>query len=221
MAIRVLIADDHQIVRVGLCSVLTGQEGFEIAGQAATGLEAIKLARETAPDVVLMDVSMPQMNGREAARQIKKELPDTKIIVISMYDRREFILDMLDAGVQGYILKTEAADDLMPAIKAALRGEVYLAPRIAAVVARECVSRKETSGDGAPAELSVRERQVLQLIAEGKSSKEIGRTLELEESTVVVHRRNISSKLKLHSIAELTKYAIQEGITMLDSSNYQ
>jgi two-component system, NarL family, response regulator NreC len=216
MSIRILIADDHQIVRVGLCSVLAGQEGFEIVAQASNGLEAIKLAQETAPDVVLMDVSMPQMNGTEAVRQIKKDLPETKIIIISMYDRREFILDMLDAGVQGYILKTEAADDLIPAMKAALQGEIYLAPRIAAVVAKECVRRNKTPGDHVPTELSARERQVLQLIAEGKSSKEIGRMLSLEERTVVSHRQHIMDKVGIRSVAGLTKYAVRQGITSLE-----
>ncbi len=216
MPIRVLIVDDHEIVRIGLCSVLEKEDDFEIVGQAKDGFEAVALVRQVTPDVVVLDVSMPGMNGTEAARLIKSEAPVVKIVVVSMYDRRAFVLDMLAVGVNAYILKTNAAEHLVPAMRTVLRGEVYLVPRLTTILVGEWLSRREVVEAGSGTLLSSRERQVLQLIAEGNSSKQVAHTLGLEESTAVVHRRNIMGKLDLHSVAELTKYAVLQGITPLE-----
>ena len=217
MPTRVLIVDDHEIVRIGLCSVLEKEDEFEIVGQAKDGFEALESVRRLTPDVVVLDVSMPGMNGTEAARRIKSEAPEVKIVVVSMYDRKEFVLDMLRAGVNAYILKTNAAEHLLPAMRTVLRGEIYLVPQVTTALLGDFLSRGGVIESCDRALLSGRERQVLQLIAEGNSSKQIAHALGLEESTVVVHRRNIMGKLKLHSVAELTKYAVVQGITPLEA----
>ena len=217
MPIRVLLVDDHQIVRIGLRSVLEKEGDFEIVGEAKDGFEAVRLVRQLTPHVVVLDVSMPGMNGTEAARKIKSEAPDIKIVVSSMYDRREFVLDLLRAGVNAYILKTDAAEHIVPAIRTALREEIYLVPRVTAALVGDCLDRRGVIEATGRMLLSGRERQVLQLIAEGKTSKQVAQMLGVEESTVVVHRRNIMGKLNLHSVAELTKYAVQQGITSLEA----
>ena len=217
MAIRILIADDHQVVRFGLCRALEMQEGLEVVGQAANGLEAIDQTRQLTPDVVIMDIAMPMMNGIDATIKIKKECPGTKIIALSMNSGKQFILDMLKAGADAYLLKTEAVEEVIPAINTIRKGDVFLTSKIAAVVAREFVSRAELSKESDRAELSTRERQVVQMVAEGKSSKQIAGVLGLTKNTVEVHRRNIMGKLQLNSVAELTKYAIQQGITALET----
>ncbi len=217
MPTRVLIVDDHEIVRIGLCSVLEKEDDFEIVAQGRDGFEAVDLVRQVTPDVVVLDVSMPGMNGTEAARLIKSEAPEIKIVVVSMFDRREFVLDMLGAGVDACILKTNAAEHLVPAMRAVLGGEIYLVPQLTTTLVGDCLSQAEVVASCGRTVLTSRERQVLQLIAEGSSSKQVARALGVEESTVVVHRRNIMGKLDLHSVAELTKYAVQQGITPLDA----
>jgi DNA-binding NarL/FixJ family response regulator len=216
MAIQILIADDHQVVRFGLCRALEMQAGFEVVGQAVNGLEAVEQAKQLVPDIVIMDIAMPMMNGIDATIQIKKECPKTKIIALSMNSGKQFILDMLQAGANAYLLKTEAIDEIIPAINAALKGDVFLTPKIATVVAKEAVIQGGQSRESEQPELSPRERQILQMVAEGNSSKQIAHILGLTENTVVVHRRNITGKLQLNSVAELTKYAIQKGITTLE-----
>ncbi len=217
MATRVLIVDDHEVVRWGLCRALDQQDGIEVVGQAAHGLEAVHMVAQLVPDVVVIDIAMPMLNGIDATRRIKKDNPETKIIALSMNSSKPFILDMLEAGADAYLLKTDAIDDVISAIEAALQGEVYLTPKIAAVVTQECLSRgRQKEGDTDQAhELTERERQVLQLLAEGHGSKDIARILGMEQNTVMVHRRHVMNKLDLHSVAELTKYAIQQGITSL------
>ncbi len=219
MATRVLIVDDHEVVRLGLCRTLDQQESLEVVGQACNGLEAIDMVAQLVPDVVVIDIAMPMLNGIDAARRIKKDHQETKIVALSMNSTRQFILDMLEAGADAYLLKTDAIDDVVSAIEAAMRGEVYLTPKIAAVVTQECLSRgaQGSEQEGSANELTARERQVLQLLAEGHSSKEIGNILGMEQNTVMVHRRHVMNKLGLHSVAELTKYAIQQGITSLQS----
>ena len=219
MATRVLIVDDHEVVRLGLCRTLDQQESLEVVGQACNGLEAIDMVAQLVPDVVVIDIAMPMLNGIDAARRIKKDHQETKIVALSMNSTRQFILDMLEAGADAYLLKTDAIDDVVSAIEAAMRGEVYLTPKIAAVVTQECLSRgaQGSEQEESANELTARERQVLQLLAEGHSSKEIGNILGMEQNTVMVHRRHVMNKLGLHSVAELTKYAIQQGITSLQS----
>ncbi len=216
MAIHVLLVDDHEVVRFGLCSLLEKHDRFEVVGQAEDGLKALQLAEELTPDIIVMDVNMPHMNGIEATREIKKKLRETKIVVLSMHNRRQYIVDMLKAGASAYVLKTRAISEVIPAMESVLEGGVYLSPKVASVVAKECISRVQPDEAQGLAELTARERQVLQLLAEGKSSKQIGAVLDASEATIVKHRQNLMAKLDIRSVAELTKYAIQQGITSVD-----
>jgi len=216
MATRILLVDDHEIVRFGLCSLLEKHADYDIVGQAEDGMEAVQLAQELAPDVIIMDVNMPNMNGIEATRDIKRLSPDAQIIVLSMHNRRQYVLDVLEAGASAYVLKTRAIQEVVPAINAVQAGDVFLSPKVAAVVAKACISKDQMSEVNNASELTARERQVLQLLTEGKSSKQIGAVLKVSEATIVKHRQNIMEKLDLRSVAELTKYAIQQGITSIE-----
>ena len=216
MSIRILLADDHEIVRYGLRCLIEEQPDMEVVGDAVNGRMAINLTHKLRPDVVVMDISMPDMNGIEATRRIRKEIPETKIIVLSMHHKRQFVIDMLKAGVSGYILKTKVHDDLIRAIKAAVANEVYLSSKITGIVANDYVSKLPASEQSPFAVLTPREREVLQLISEGKSTKETALRLYVSIKTIESTRRQIMHKLNIHNVADLTKYAINEGITSLD-----
>ena len=216
MSIKILLADDHEIVRYGLRCVIEEQPDMEVVGDAVNGRTAINLTHQLKPDVVIMDISMPDMNGIEATRRIRKEIPDTKVIVLSMHHKRQFVIDMLKSGVSGYILKTKVHDDLIRAIKAAVANEVYLSSKITGIVAHDIASNLPTSDKSAYAILTPREREVLQLISEGKSTKESALHLNVSIKTIESTRRQIMQKLDIHNVADLTKYAINEGITSLD-----
>ena len=216
MSIKILLADDHEIVRYGLRCLIEEQPDMEVVGDAVNGRTAINLAHQLKPDVVIMDISMPDMNGIEATRRIRKEIPDTKVIVLSMHHKRQFVIDMLKSGVSGYILKTKVHGDLIRAIKAAVAGEVYLSSKITGIMAHDVMSRLPTSEKSAYAILTPREREVLQLISEGKSTKESALHLNVSIKTIESTRRQIMQKLDIHNVADLTKYAINEGITSLD-----
>lgn len=216
MSIKILLVDDHEIVRYGLRCLIEEQPDMEVVGDAENGRMAINFARRLKPDVAVMDISMPDMNGFEATRRIRKEIPNTKIIVLSMHHKRQFVIDMLKAGVSGYILKTKVHDDLIRAIKAAVAGEVYLSSKITGIMAHDVMSRLPTSEKSAYAILTPREREVLQLISEGKSTKESALHLNVSIKTIESTRRQIMQKLDIHNVADLTKYAINEGITSLD-----
>lgn len=213
---RILLVDDHEIVRFGLCALLEKEEDLKVIGQAGDGLEAIELVDQLDPDLIIMDMSMPNMNGVEATRHIRRALPETKILILSMYDRRQFVLDMLEAGVNGYVLKARALEEVVRAVRTVLRDEMYLSPKIAEILAKEYKDVNQREADKTDVQLSPRERQVLQLLAEGKSSKEIGCMLGLEERTVVSHRQHIMDKVCIRSVAGLTKYAVRQGITSLE-----
>lgn len=211
-SLRVLLVDDHQIIRDGLRAILEQQAGMCVVGEAANGHEAIALASSTRPDVVVMDISMPGLNGIDATRRITSELPGIHVVGLSMNVDRRYVLAMLSAGAMGYLLKDSAASELVRAIRTVAAGQSYLSPGITGFVIDTAL---HTAAPEEPPTLSVREREVLQLLAEGRTSKAIGATLHIAVTTVETHRRQIMSKLNLRTIAELTKYAIREGLTPL------
>ncbi|KXB32696.1 LuxR family transcriptional regulator [Dechloromonas denitrificans] len=212
MAIRVMLADDHKILREALKGILEREHDFALVGEANDGAEAIELARKLRPDIILMDIGMPVMGGIEAARELIAEQPEIKIIALSTYSDRRIVLQMLDAGARGYIVKSAGRDELLRGIRAVAHGRTYLCPDASAVLV-DSVRTKNPSEPFSSERLGKREREVLQLLAEGHTSPEIGKRLHIATSTVEVHRRNIMRKLELHSIAELTKYAIRNGLT--------
>ena len=216
MSIRVLLADDHKIVRQGLRGLLEKQEDVEVVGEAKDRRTTLKLVEQVAPDIVIMDVSMPDLNGIEATRQIAAKHPSVKVIGLSMYADRRFIKGMLNAGASGYLPKDCAFEELVKAVRAAVANQTYLSPAIADIVVREYLSRSEKTDSTAFSMLTSREREVLQLLAEGRSTSEIARRLSVSVKTVETHRQRIMTKLNVHSLAELTKYAIREGLTSLD-----
>jgi DNA-binding NarL/FixJ family response regulator len=214
VTIRILLADDHAMLRDGLRSVLSREGDFEVVGEAADGRGAIDLCRTLAPDVVVMDVGMPDLNGIEATRQIRAESPRSRVIALSTHSDRRYVLGMLEAGASAYLVKVSAYDELRQAVRAVAGGRMYLSPQIADLVVDARVAASPSQARKEP--LAPREREVLQLIAEGHSSREIARRLHISSHTVETHRRNIMQKLDLHSVADLTRYAIREGITPLD-----
>jgi len=217
MSIKVLLADDHALIREGLRSLLEKQPDMEVVADADDGRRAIELVRELSPDVVVMDVTMPTLGGIEATRQITGEFPAVKVIALSIHSRRRFVADMLQAGAAGYILKECLFDELVQAIRAVSEGGRYLSPRITDVVVDDYVKRL-SSGDESPLRsLTGREREVLQLVAEGKSTKQIAQELHVSTKTIEANRRQIMEKLDMHSVAELTKYAVREGLTSLET----
>lgn len=216
MSIGILLADDHAIIRQGLRSLLEKQPDIEVVAEAEDGREAFELVRKLLPDIVVMDVTMPNLNGIEAARQIHSEFPGTKVIALSIHSNRRFVGDMLKAGAAGYILKEGLFDELVRAIQAVAAGDSYLSPRVTGVVVDDYVNRLSRTSDSLLAALTSREREVLQLVAEGKSTKQIASDLHVSVKTVEANRRQTMEKLDLHSVAELTKYAVREGLTTLE-----
>jgi two-component system response regulator NreC len=210
---RILLVDDHKMLRDGLRAILL-EEGLEVVGEADNGHDAIALAHSLKPDVVVMDISMPGLNGVDATRRLTDELPEVKVIGLSMNSDRRYVLAMFKAGAKGYLLKNSASEELISAISAVTRGLTYVSPAIAEVVVSSSTAPPTGLITGKP--LSQREREVLQLLAEGLSSKEIATRLNLAVPTVETHRRQIADKLGLRTIAELTKYAIREGLTSVD-----
>jgi DNA-binding NarL/FixJ family response regulator len=214
--IRVLLVDDHELMREGLRSILEREKDVEVVGEAASGQVAVELARTLAPQVVVMDVAMKDLNGIEATRRIRAACPKVQVIALSSHSDRRYVSAMLDAGACGYVLKANAYDELRRAISAAQKGKSYLCSD----VTDDVVVASRRGADSEPAtlrtRLSSREREVLQLLAEGLSSPEIGKRLYLATSTVDTHRRNIMRKLGIHSVADLTKYAIREGMTSVE-----
>jgi len=214
MATKVLVVDNHGILRQGIQALIEKHSDMEVVGQADNGLTAVELARELQPDVVLMDVSMPILNGIEATRQIKSELPDIKVLALSVHAKREFVLDMVRAGVSGYMLKECVFDDLVHAIKVIVAGQSYLSPQIATIVLEGIT--KDSIFDvvnGNHKTLTPRENQILQLLTEGNSAKQIASQLGLSVKTVEATRRQIMEKTEVDNLADLTKYAIREGVT--------
>jgi len=212
MSIRIVLADDHKMILAALRSLLEKEIDIAVVGEAEDGIALLELVERTAPDVAVVDVGMPGMNGIEATRRLLAARPLLKVIALSAYSDKRFVLEMLEAGAKGYLIKASAGDELPRAIRAIAQGQTYLCPEVAGTIVE--AARGKSSREGrATAKLGRREREVLALLAEGNISSEIAARMHIAASTVEVHRRNIMRKLDLHSVAELTKYAIREGLT--------
>jgi two-component system response regulator NreC len=218
---KVLLCDDHRMLRDGLRAILV-QAGFEVIGEAANGREVLTLAEQLGPDLIVMDISMPELNGIDATRQLLLKLPRTRVVALSMHSDRRYAVAMFAAGAFAYLIKSSAAEELIIAVTAVASGLKYVSPSIAAGFVDDQLSgaspqlRSSPAGAHISRPLSAREREVLQLLAEGRSSKDIASHLNIARTTVETHRRQIMDKLQLRTIAELTKYAVREGLTSLE-----
>jgi len=208
MSIRILLAEDHVMIRQGLRALLE-QAGMVVIGEASDGPEALSLAHTHQPEVAVLDIAMPHLNGLETARRLRETVPQTKIIVLTMHPEEPYVLEALQVGVVGYVLKTQAAVDIVQAIHAALQGAVYLSPRLTNAVVKAYLTRTTLPPDP----LTSREREIVQRIAEGQTTKEIAAHLGLSVKTVESHRINLMRKLDIHETASLVRYAIRRGLT--------
>lgn len=216
MSIRIILADDHNIMREGLRTLLERHEGFEIVAEAENGHTTVELAKTYKPDIVIMDISMPDLNGIEATRQIIADIEGVKVIGLSMHSDKRFIANMLEAGAMGYLRKNCGSDELIHAIQTVASGHVYLGQKIVGIMARDFIQHIIETDQNKSTFLTVKEREILQLIAEGKPTKQIAQHLNISEKTVEKHRQNLMNKLDIHNIADLTKYAVREGLTSLE-----
>jgi len=212
-SIRVLVADDHKLFIDGMGSILQRRPDIEVVGAARDGLTTVRLAAELKPGVILMDISMPHLNGIEATRKILADHPATRVIMLSMHSDPRYVVAAFRAGARGYLLKDSASEDLLEAIARVSAGEIYLSSKMSGQIVMDFITDARTGASTAYSVLSPREREVLQLIAEGHSTKDIAARLSVSVKTIETHRKQIMDKLDLHSIAELTKYAIREGLT--------
>ena len=210
VTIRVLLADDHEVIRQGL-KLLIEREGFRVVGEAADGQKAVRLASEVSPDIAILDVGMPILNGLEAARELKKVSPKTKTILLTRHDEEQYITEALRAGVKGYVLKNQSAPDLVHAVQQVSHGETYLSPNISRTVVDVLLNKSGFTKDP----LTNRERQVLQLIGEGKSCRQLSAILGISIKTAESHRTRLMQKLDIHDVATLVRYAIRRGFVAL------
>jgi DNA-binding NarL/FixJ family response regulator len=206
---RILVADDHDIVRRGLRAVLEAEEGWTVCYEATNGREAVERTRELTPDVAVLDVSMPELNGLEACRQIVKTVPETEVLILTMHESEEVVREVLSAGASGYVLKSDAGHLLVAAVAALLRSEPFFSSRVAALVVQGYGGRTSLAGDDLRRPLTARERQIVQLLAEGRSNKEVAAALGISIKTAEAHRANIMRKLGAHSIGDVVRYAIR------------
>jgi len=209
--VRILIADDHEVVRQGVRAVLEGQAGWVVCGEASSGREAVAKAIDLRPDIVVLDVSMPELNGLEATRQIRRAV-SAKVLVLSVHDSDQIVAEVLDAGAHGYVLKADAGRTLVEAVRNLLAGEDFFTQRVHGVTDRQTSIHRVTPDRRAPGRLTPREREVLQLLSEGKSNKEIGVVLGMTTKTAETHRAHIMAKLEFHSMSDLVRYAIRNRI---------
>ncbi len=219
MKLRILVADDHEIVRRGLCSLLQKHEGWEICGEASDGRDAVDKAKQLKPDVVILDVGMPNLNGLDATRQLMQHDPNFKVIVLTITDSDQVIREALDAGARGFVLKSDAARDLVSAVEALQHRRMFFTPRVNDLVLAGFLDKGHAISRNEPPSLptlTAREREITQLLAEGKSSKEVASLLNLSTKTVETHRSNIMRKLSFHSIRDLVVYAIKNNIIQID-----
>ena len=213
---RILLADDHKVLRSGLRRILEEQPDLEVVGEAGDGREAVDLASSLQPDIVVMDIAMPQMNGMEATRQIVIRNPRINVLILSMYSDENYIVQVLRAGARGYLLKDSAEDDLINAVRSVADGQPFFSPRIAKLLVGDSMQRlRDEAASDTYELLTPREREVLQLIAEGKSNKEVAAALFVSPTTIETHRARIMDKLDLHSTAEIVLYAVRKGIVQL------
>ena len=210
MKIRILLADDHALVRAGMKSLIESADGFEVVAEASNGREAVRLARTIGPDIALLDIAMPELNGLDAARRLAAESPGVKVLILSMHADAGYVREAMQAGTAGYVLKDASVDELELAIRAALRGERYLDPRVSKHVIEGYVRGLQAEEPG-PA-LTPRQREILQLIAEGRSTREIAERLHLSVKTVETHRAQLMDRLDIRDVAGLTRYAIRIGL---------
>ena len=209
-ALRILVADDHEMIRKGLRSVILPHEGWSICGEATNGREAVEMARRLRPNVVIMDVTMPELNGLDATRQIRKELPDCRVLILTMHESEQLIHEVLSVGASGYVLKTDAGNLVTTALESLSRRQPFFTSKVSKMLLREYRSpRPRGDARGDVHDLTPREREVVQLIAEGKSGKEIATVLSISDKTVETHRTNLMRKLGIHSISEIVRYAIR------------
>lgn len=215
MPFRILVADDHEVVRRGICSLLRAQADWDVCGEAGNGREAVEKALQLKPDVVILDVGMPTLNGLEATRQILKANSQIKVLILTLHDSDQVVREVLNAGARGFLLKSDAARDLVAAVEALRRDKIYFTPKVASMVLNGFLQRDsvplspETHGRS---RLTPREREIVQLLAEGKSSKEVAVALGLSVKTAETHRSNIMRKLELHSVSDLVLYAVRNNI---------
>lgn len=217
MNVRIILADDHKIVRDGLRTLIEKEKDMEVIAEAEDGRTAVKLAKKLSPDLVIMDITMPDMNGVDATREIVHTVPGVKVIALSMHSDRQFVTGMLEAGASGYLLKDCAFDELARAVRAVVANQTYLSPRIADIIIDRYVRKSFGTDSSAFSVLTQREREVLQLLSEGMTTKEMAFHLSVSVKTIETHRRNIMDKLNIHSITDLVKYAIREGLTTLET----
>lgn len=215
MAITILVVDDHPIFREGLRGLLEREPDLKVTGEAGNGMEAVRLADELHPDVIIMDLSLPDMNGIEATRRILAKHPEIRVLALSMAADRRFIVEVLEAGAIGYVLKDSFFSELAGAIRTVASGEIFLGPKITELIIKDYLRRVPLNLPLTCEVLTPRERELIQLIADGRNTKEIASIFGTSIKTIEVHRHNIMKKLDLYSIAELTKYAVREGLTSL------
>jgi DNA-binding NarL/FixJ family response regulator len=224
--LRILIADDHEVAREGIRSLLESHPGWEVCGQAKDGREAVECASEMKPDLILLDIGMPNLNGLEAARQILAASPDVPILIVTMHDTNQVVREVLRAGARGFVLKSDAGRDLVAAVEALQLNRTFFTNRVSQMVLEGFLQREPVDGhddnggekkdhDGSGVVLTSREREVIQLLAEGKTSKEVAAVLHLSVKTAETHRTNLMRKLGLHSVADLTLYAVRNGIVQI------
>jgi DNA-binding NarL/FixJ family response regulator len=216
MKTKIILADDHKIVREGLKNILNNEWGIEIIAEAENGRDAIQLVEEKKPDIIIMDIGMPELNGIESTKKISENSPNTKVIALSMHSDKQFVTGMLRAGASGYLLKDCAVDELVDAINTVRDNKIYLSSDISGVLVNELMNNLPISEGSKTSELSDREKEVLQLLAEGISTREIASTLFISIKTVESHRKNIMVKLDLFTVPELTKFAVRTGLTSLE-----
>ena len=218
MSIKVLIADDHELARYAIRTLLgsVSELSDAVFEEAENGREALAMANQSKPDIVIMDITMPELNGIEATRQIRQAHPHTKVIILSMHNRRQYLRELIQAGISGYVLKTRVMHDIPAAVHSAIAGKVYYSSKVASLISEDYANIISGKDNNLKKQLSSRQREVLQLIAEGKSTKEIALSLGVTTKAIEALRHRIMQKLEIDNIVGLTKYALQEGLTVLD-----